>query len=375
MRKEKLHGVLDGIVLQWKLRSALRRCGLDPRCLSILQSARRSDGNALIVTLRCNTLQGLHALSERNLQTLCWSLGERVVLLSSDPYSPSTRRLLIESGPIVAGLLGSPSASLKPWNKYPIPLGVHGVTGEVVTLELWSPERGSKHLLVSGATSTGKSNAVNVILTGLLANRYVVLGIDGKGGSTLQPWASLLAAPVVVPQTNPQACVNLLYEIVELMEKRHAFPGLNYQPIVVIVEEWASLPAKPTEIGDLLERIAAQGRSASVGLIMTTQRPTSTSGSVRVATRGNLTARIALSTIGDRAASESILGAGDYGAAELPSSPAGLALVKDGGGVAELVNIYQCDGPTLGLYKCQSLEDTIMWDSAGQREMEASGSG
>ena len=156
------------------------------------------------------------------------------------------------------------------------------------------------------------------------------------------------------------------------MEKRHECPEINYRPIVLIVEEWASLPAKPNEIGDYLERIAAQGRSASIGLIMTTQRPTSTAGTVRVATRGNLTARIAHSTIGDRSASESILGAGDYGAAELPADPAGLALMKDGGGDSELVSIYECRGPFAGLYPCQSLDEVIQWDEAGQREIGAS---
>jgi hypothetical protein len=363
--------IASGVGFRIRLRSALARCGVDASSVSVVSTAQRDIDGALIVTLRSKTPAGVELFSERGVHRLAWALNRRVVVLPSDVYAPTLHRLLIEHRAIEVGELPVPSVSRPSGVEYRLPLGRSAVTGELVTADLWTLERGSVHALVAGTTGGGKSNTVNVLLAGLIGYGVCVVGLDCKAGETLAPWSGLLGWPVIDPVSEPEAAEELLDHLVSLMGARHRCPGPNYRPIVLVVEEWASFPTKPSTLGDNLERLAAQGRSASIGLIITTQRPTSNVGAIRTSTRGNLPFRVAHSTVGDRAASEAILGGGEYGAADLPTKPPGHALVRNGGGAPEGVRIFRCARPPWkpGELLVHTLPEVAAWDAVARREL------
>jgi len=293
------------------------------------------------------------------------------VLLGGSAYEPSLHTLLVERAPLIVGDMPIPQLSWLP-TPLPIQIGCDATTGDAASIDLWSKERGSSHVLIAGTTGGGKSNTVNVLLTGLVANGVCIIGVDCKAGETLGPWEHLLGHAVIDPNANPVAADDILARLVEIMVGRHRCVGPNFRPIVLVVEEWASLPTKPVTIGDNLERLAAQGRSASIGVILTTQRPTSNVGAVRTSTRGNLAVRIAHSTVGDRAASEAILGGGIYTAADLPSDPPGHALLRIGGNQPQQVRIFRCPGPPWKPEEVytETLDEVAAWDQVAQREVE-----
>jgi FtsK/SpoIIIE family len=365
--------LLRSISIRYRWRVALQRLGLEARSTSVVSVVERPDGLAVTLSVKSHTREAARLLSDGGVEPLSWALGSRVVALGADPYLPDIHTLLVEKAPLVAGDLPLPEINNRRGGVVSVPLGLHGKTGEPISLDLWSFERGSSHVLVAGTTGGGKSNTVGVLLAGLSASGVCLLGIDCKAGETLQPWSSVLSHPVVDPMADPLGCDELLARLVTLMERRQRWRGPNYPPVVLIVEEWASLPLKPARIGDNLERLAAQGRSASVGLIVTTQRPTSNVGAVRTSTRGNMAVRIAHSTVGDRAASEAVLGAGHMEAADVPTVPPGLALVRVGGAQLEPVQVYRSVGPpwTRPLSHT-NFDDCEAWDRAAQRDFDGS---
>ena len=171
-----------------------------------------------------------------------------------------------------------------------------------------------------------------------LRGRADLLGLDAKSGETLSQFSSQLARPYVDPVSDQASAVELLERLKDEMAERHSKPSPLHRPIFLVIEEWAALPER-TDLLDLIDLIAAQGRSAHCGIIAVTQRPTA-SKVIRTTTRGNLPIKIAHSTVGDHAASEAILGGGMREAADLPTTPPGVALVRLGGGPLVGVRVY-----------------------------------
>lgn len=195
------------------------------------------------------------------------------------------------------------------------------------------------HLLVAGATGSGKSVCINGIITSVLykakPDEVKFLMIDPKMVE-LNVYNGIphLLAPVV---TDPRRASLALKKIVVEMEKRYeAFsksatrniegynahlvakgePPLPY--IVVIVDELADLMMVAAgDVEDAITRLAQMARAAGIHLIIATQRP-----SVDVITgviKANIPSRIAFGvssqvdsrTILDMAGAEKLLGRGD----------------------------------------------------------------
>jgi len=353
-------------------RRALRRLGLSSTDLRVEGITIRPDRQALTVVVRTRSTAGAKMLRDASNDVLSASLGCRVILRSPDAYRPDRREMVLEFAPLSAGWLPSPSPEQFASPRINLLLGVRSTTGATAAFEMWSRESGSKHVLIAGTTGSGKSNTLNVLLTQLVSAHFAIVGLDAKSGETLRPWRRFLAADPVDPVADPDAAEELLSRVVALMRARHATPGPNYRPIVFVVEELANLPAKPQALADHIDTIAAQGRSAHVGLILTTQRPTTTSGAIRASTRSNLNVRIAHTTIGDRHASEAILGAGEHAAESIPSSPPGQAALRVGGDAVETVHVYRCSPPD-GSQTCfvARLDEVEFWDAVAQREVRS----
>jgi S-DNA-T family DNA segregation ATPase FtsK/SpoIIIE len=193
------------------------------------------------------------------------------------------------------------------------------------------------HLLVAGATGSGKSVAINSIILALLfnarPNEIRLVMVDPKMLElSLYNDIPHLLTPVV---TQPKKAAETLRAVVAEMERRYrqlAEKGsknidsynksvmekerLPY--IVVIIDELADLMMTvQKEIEDSIMRLAQMARAAGIHLIVATQRP-----SVDVVTgliKANLPSRIAFQvssktdsrTILDANGAESLLGKGD----------------------------------------------------------------
>jgi S-DNA-T family DNA segregation ATPase FtsK/SpoIIIE len=195
------------------------------------------------------------------------------------------------------------------------------------------------HLLVAGATGSGKSVCINGIITSILykaaPDEVKFLMIDPKMVE-LNVYNGIphLLAPVV---TNPKRASLALKKIVVEMESRYELfsksatrniegyntlmadnPAAVLPYIVVIVDELADLMmVAANDVEDSIARLAQMARAAGIHLIIATQRP-----SVDVITgviKANIPSRIAFGvssqvdsrTILDMVGAEKLLGRGD----------------------------------------------------------------
>lgn len=215
------------------------------------------------------------------------------------------------------------------------------ITGEAIAAEL----NKMPHLLVAGATGSGKSVCINGIITSILMrakpHEVKMMMIDPKMVE-LNVYNGIphLLAPVV---TDPKKASQALKKVVGEMERRYDLfshtgtrniegynghvtkhnnetgekqPHLPY--IVVIVDELADLMmVASSDVEDSIIRLAQMARAAGIHLIIATQRP-----SVDVITgiiKANIPSRIAFSvssatdsrTILDMGGAEKLLGRGD----------------------------------------------------------------
>lgn len=222
-----------------------------------------------------------------------------------------------------------------------VPLG-RSVTGDVKMADLTK----MPHLLIAGATGSGKSVAINVIITSILLkakpHQVKMLMIDPKKVElSVYNGIPHLLSPVV---SEPKKAARALAKVVAEMERRYELfakfgvrnlEGYNKlvqqqneahpdepQPhlplVLVIVDELADLMMTVSkDVEDAIVRIAQMGRAAGIHMILATQRP-----SVDVITgliKANVPSRIAFAvssgidsrTIIDTNGAEKLLGRGD----------------------------------------------------------------
>ncbi|PKM96058.1 MAG: cell division protein FtsK [Firmicutes bacterium HGW-Firmicutes-1] len=196
------------------------------------------------------------------------------------------------------------------------------------------------HMLISGATGSGKSVCINTLITSILykanPNEVKLLMIDPKVVE-LKVYNGIphLLIPVV---TDPKKAAGALYWAVQEMSERYQLfananvrdlvgynkfteqdEELNKLPqIVIIVDELADLmQVAAKDVEDAICRLAQMARAAGIHLILATQRP-----SVDVITgiiKANIPSRIAFAvssgvdsrTIIDMNGAEKLIGKGD----------------------------------------------------------------
>jgi hypothetical protein len=138
-----------------------------------------------------------------------------------------------------------------------------------------------RHGLFGGATGSGKSGGLNVLLGNLVACTDVVIwAIDLKRGMELAPWAACIGRLA----TTPAEARALLASAVAILEARAALlaqtgkrvwePTPQAPALIIIIDEYAELTeSAPGSTGDS-DSIARRGRALAVTLIAATQRPT-----------------------------------------------------------------------------------------------------
>src|SRR5699024_8609892 len=231
-------------------------------------------------------------------------------------------------------------AALKSPNLLEVPLG-RDISGSVCTADLTK----MPHLLIAGATGSGKSVGMNVIIASLLMkakpNEVKFLMIDPKKVElTMYNELPHLLSPVV---TNPRKAAQALNNVVQEMEHRYELfaasgvrnvdsyneyieeqnknEGTGYEKlpkIVVFIDELADLMlVASNEVENAIIRLAQMARAAGIHMIIATQRP-----SVDVITgiiKANVPSRLAFAvssgtdsrTILDSNGAEKLLGRGD----------------------------------------------------------------
>ncbi len=195
------------------------------------------------------------------------------------------------------------------------------------------------HLLIAGATGSGKSVCINTLIASLIYKAAPedvrLLMIDPKVVE-LKVYNGLphLLIPVV---TDPRKAAGALnWAVTEMLRRYQLFSDSNVrnlagyneylvsegektmESIIIIVDELADLMmAAPHEVEDAICRLAQMGRAAGIHLVIATQRP-----SVDVITgliKANIPSRIAFAvasqidsrTILDMMGAERLLGKGD----------------------------------------------------------------
>jgi len=210
------------------------------------------------------------------------------------------------------------------------------ITGNVIIADLAK----MPHLLVAGATGSGKSVCINTMISSLLfkssPEEVKLLMIDPKVVELgIYNGIPHLLIPVV---TDPKKAAGALgWAVSEMLKRYQLFAEFNVRDlksynklanrtqdmnklpqIVIIIDELADLMmASPRDVEDAICRLAQMARAAGMHLIIATQRP-----SVDVITgiiKANIPSRIAFSvssqvdsrTILDSSGAEKLLGRGD----------------------------------------------------------------
>ncbi len=277
--------------------------------------------------------------------------------------------------------------------KLPLPLGKN-IEGEVHVGDLAT----MPHLLIAGATGSGKSVGLNSIITGLIyachpANlRFVI--IDPKK-IELQQYTALETQFVAVPEDIDQTVITdideasgVLKSVEREMETRYDLlsdasvrnitgynekfqageldptEGHRHMPyLVVVVDELADLMmAAGDDVEGPISRLAQMARAVGIHLILATQRP-----SVDVVTgviKANFPSRIAFEvasrvdsrTILDQGGAEDLVGNGDMlflSGSDLKRLQGPFVSVEE---VEEVVD-YVADQPGVTPYTLPSLQD------------------
>lgn len=221
-----------------------------------------------------------------------------------------------------------------------VPLG-RNVSGDVITTDLTK----LPHLLIAGSTGSGKSVAINGIITSILMNakpsEVKMMLIDPKKVELgIYNGIPHLLSPVV---SEPKKAARALNKVVAEMEHRYDLFAKHNQRkistfneyvkgtteeergdlkplpyIIVVVDELADLMMTVSnDVEGAIIRLAQMGRAAGIHMILATQRP-----SVDVITgliKSNVPSRIAFAvssgidsrTILDTNGAEKLLGRGD----------------------------------------------------------------
>jgi S-DNA-T family DNA segregation ATPase FtsK/SpoIIIE len=206
------------------------------------------------------------------------------------------------------------------------------------------------HLLIAGATGSGKSVCVNALITSLLLRatpaelRLILVDLKRVELSAYQELPHLLV-PVIVESPLARS---VLSKVVNLMEQRYevlagarpperniASYNLNAEKygrrpmeyVVIVIDELADLMLKEgRKVEEPVVKLAQKARAVGIHLVLATQRP-----SVNVVTgliKANVPSRIAFAmtsnvdsrTVLDQPGAEDLIGRGDmlYQPADLP---------------------------------------------------------
>lgn len=270
----------------------------------------------------------------------------------------------------------------------PVPIGKN-INGSAVIGDIQK----MPHLLIAGATGSGKSVLTNSFIASILMNRtpdeVKFILVDPKQVE-LSDYNGIphLLTPVI---TDMDQVVNALKWAVKEMEKRYSnlakeqvrnIEGFNNKKgfaampyIVIVIDEMADMmmTANRVEAETAIVRLAQKARAVGIHLILATQRP-----SVNVITgiiKANIPGRIGMSVtsstdsrvILDRIGSESLLGYGDllYKAPDKPKASRLQGAFVDQEEIIRIVDFLKSQAPEVE-YVNEILEKQVIPGEEGE---------
>lgn len=230
-------------------------------------------------------------------------------------------------------LLGAPdpAAVLARWRRRPhglaATLGTSGAGPVGLDLAADGP-----HALVAGTTGSGKSELLTTWVIGLAlahppADLHVLL-VDYKGGATFGVLGDLPHVLDVLTDLDTAGTARALASLrAELARRERVLAAAAARSVtelaedarmprlLIVVDEFRTMADSHPDLLDGLVRLAAQGRSLGVHLVLATQRP---GGAVTADMRANISVRLCLRVL---ESTDSIDVLGDADAARLPAVP------------------------------------------------------
>lgn len=218
------------------------------------------------------------------------------------------------------------------------------------------------HVLVGGMTGSGKSELLRTLLVSLAyVNRpdeLVYILMDYKGGSAFDGCVDLPHTVGLVTDLDGPATARALASLraelrrreevlraagvttIEDYHRRRDELGVAPLPrLLIVVDEFRALAEEQPDLVSGLVRVATQGRSLGLHLVLATQRP---AGVVSAEIKANTNLRIAL-RVRDRPDSQDVIETDD--AAALSAHRPGRALLRSGAGDLVAVQIARVGGP------------------------------
>jgi hypothetical protein len=183
--------------------------------------------------------------------------------------------------------------------------------------------RTSPHVLLSGATGSGKGGAIRAAAAAALQGGWHLVVLDPKEAGEYG-WLELLGVPVVTGLQEQVATLEHLAAVRRARQEVVRTYGVDtwldlpgdvaqiWRPVLLVVDEAADLLAATKgksgedrlratlqhKAGELISELARKGRSAGIHLLVAIQRPeTAQLGDQGGALRNNLTARLALGSL------------------------------------------------------------------------------
>jgi S-DNA-T family DNA segregation ATPase FtsK/SpoIIIE len=151
----------------------------------------------------------------------------------------------------------------------PIHLGVSN-TGKDICFDLAA----APHVLIAGASGTGKTNLLKLFMTNILKNKHTIILVDTKNID----YKSFKHQHHL--SKNYQEAIISLNFLIRLMNKRYANLAENKQtgivyPYVLIIDEYADLikDDHSNTIKNLLLQLVQKSRAAKIHVVLATQRP------------------------------------------------------------------------------------------------------
>lgn len=235
-------------------------------------------------------------------------------------------------------LLGAPDPRtvLARWRRRPhglaATLGTSGAGAVDLDLAADGP-----HALVAGTTGSGKSELLTTWVIGLAlrhppADLHVLL-VDYKGGATFGVLDDLPHVLDVLTDLDTAATARALASLrAELARRERVLAAAGARSVtelgtdarmprlLIVVDEFRTMADSHPDLLDGLVRLAAQGRSLGVHLVLATQRP---GGAVTADMRANISVRLCLRVL---ETTDSVDVLGDADAARLPANPGRVVL-------------------------------------------------
>ena len=299
------------------------------------------------------------------------------------------------------GLPADPPALLRAWGAGPAGLVTRRLPGLVTTIGVGPAGAGpvtldllaeGPHALVAGTTGAGKSELLQSLVLSLALRHppteLAVVLVDYKGGASFGPCKDLPHVVGQVTDLDPVAAARALDGLrAELRRREHLLAaagatdleslrataagptgGVAPPRLLVVVDEFRALTEDLADFVPGLVRLAAQGRSLGIHLVLATQRP---AGAVSAQMRANVALRICL-RVTDAADSTDVVEVAD--AAALPVDRPGRALVRRGPAAPELIQSAWAALPP-GRHPAPGDEPTVRWAARWDEHVDAERAG